>query len=91
MKKLCSFIATFLLVAGLAGVAGFTTAAWSQDQCNFSPAFQQVRSALGGASPLDAAKALQALASKPQSPDLCEAAAVDDALGAKANKGSGSI
>ncbi len=84
MKKLCSFIATFLLVAGFAGFAGFAglaTAAWSQDQCNFSPAFQQVRGALGGASPLDAAKALQALAIKPQSPDLCEAAAVDDALG----------
>jgi hypothetical protein len=75
MKKLLCFIVTFWVVAGVA------SSAWSQDDCKFSPAFQQVRSTLDGLSPLDATKALQALSIKSQSPELCEAAALDDALG----------
>lgn len=62
-------------------VTAVATSAWAQDRCNFSPAFEQVRSALGGMSPLAATKALHAFAIKPQSPDLCEANALDEALG----------
>ncbi len=75
MKKLCGFIATSLAFACM------MSSAWSQDGCAYSAAFQQVRSTLGSMSTLDATKALQAFAVKPQSPDLCEAAALDDALG----------
>ena len=75
MKKLFAIIASFLLVAGVA------SGARAQDGCAYSAAFQQVRSTLDGLSPLDATKALQALAATQQSPDVCEASALDDALG----------
>lgn len=75
MKKLFAVIASFLLVAGVA------SSARAQDGCAYSAAFQQVRSTLDGLSPLDAIKALQALADTQQSPDVCEASALDDALG----------
>lgn len=75
MKKLLGFIATFMAVAGVA------VGAWAQDGYAYSAAFQQVRSTLGGLSPLKATKALRAFADTPQSPDLCETAALDNALG----------
>lgn len=79
MKKLRGFIAILLVGAGVG--AGVVTNVWSQDGCAYSAAFQQVRSSLGGLSPLEATKALQAFAIKPQNPELCEATALDDALG----------
>ena len=81
MKKLRGFIAILLAGAGAGAGAGVVTNVWSQDGCAYSAAFQQVRSTLGGLSTIDATRALQAFAVKPQSPDLCEAAALDDALG----------
>lgn len=61
--------------------ASCSISAWSPDSCNFSPAFKQLRGTLSGVSPLAATKALHAFAARPQRPEFCEAAALDDALG----------
>ncbi len=71
-------VTTLLSVLALASTAGNALA---QDNCAFSPAFQQVRGSLGSLSTIAATKALQSFAEKPQSPELCEATALDEALG----------
>jgi hypothetical protein len=77
MKKLLCFLtASFAFVC-------VNPSAWAQDNCSYSLAFQQIRGTLGGLSALAATKALQAFAAKPQSAELCEATALDDALGEK--------